>query len=136
MLDCGHEPIGTPTEPHDAGTPGPILACVTGTAHTPDGRTICHPCAEREEVANFATARDFTAYMHGKPDTHAPGFGNIALTTWTGATLATGRTWRTRSGFGRERWYFNATDANGNKWHGSGPGFGMYCRMRRAKVSP
>lgn len=109
-----------------------------GTAHTPDGRTICLSCAGREE----GTA--FMADTRERQASDGPFFAYLSmdgrwLTTWTGMRLARVTSlWRTSSGFGGRmpsggRNYFRAVDLAGRRWYGNTPGRGMYARARLAK---
>lgn len=99
--------------------------CGTGYARTADGRTICYPCAERMETAEFAVADSFCAYMAGDGRT---------VTTWTGGRLATvTERARHRGGFGGEYWTFRAVAPDGARWYGRGGGPGMFARLKRAK---
>lgn len=96
-LDCGHEP----TLPlGHAYTPGPGVrpessrtwdcecgegytahGIGTGYARTPDGRTLCYPCADEAQREDIEREPIVLAYVEpwGTPE---------RVTTWTGATLA------------------------------------------------
>lgn len=104
-LDCGHAPTATE-------------GIGTGTAHAPDGTTMCYACAEKTERDAFAKARVFTGYVSSAH----PG----TFTTWTGGELAK----VTRSAAGRTRWtptggqyrmrYITAVSPDGRTWMGHG----------------
>ena len=56
------------------------------------------------------------------------------LESWSGNTLAVLRDYHTtRAGFGGKRIYFQAIDADGNRYHGSAPDWGALARVRRSK---
>jgi hypothetical protein len=97
-----------------------------GYALTPDGRTICYPCADAMQRGELVTAIRFFGYLDGR-----------AIQTWTGGHLMTvTERWshkRPRSWLSSEVVYVRAVDVHGNRWHGSGPGDGMYVRLRRSK---
>ena len=111
-LDCGHEP-----------TPGPIS---TGIVTAPGGRTMCYPCADAEQRAEFAKADVFAAYisLDGK-----------RITTWSGGELAkVVSLGRTGGGFGGTQHHVRAVAPDGLHWYGRNGGTGMYVNLRRAKV--
>lgn len=134
-LDCGHPPRWTPNKPHPCGTVDPERAetFTTGTAKTTDGRTLCHPCAERRESDALRTESRVSAYLSSDV---GPNHGTV--TTWTGGVLFPLVTFhKARVGFGGAwRYYLKATDATGARWYGTGTGPGMFCQMRRAKATP
>ncbi len=118
VCDCGHAP--TPR------------GNVGGVGTMPDGRRLCLPCAEDAEVAAFAKADRYFAYLTRRD-------GRLVLTTWTGRKLAdvTRANERKLGGtFGGSghvtRTYLRAVAPDGSQWHGTSPGEGMYCRVRRA----
>lgn len=133
-LDCGHAPRWTPNKPHPCGTcdPDRTETFTTGSATTTDGRTLCHPCAERMEADALPKESQVFAYLNASDPTHDIG---ACVTTWTGGVLFPRVHFhRARVGFhGAWRYYLSATDATGARWYGTSPGPGMYCRMRRAK---
>lgn len=113
ILDCGHEP-----SPHSEYT--------TGTAHTSDNREICWDCSYAGELSAMRTAQHYGAYLSGN---------GSRLTTWPGQPLAVVTSLvERRVGFGGSRFYFKATDLDGQHWHGTSPGPGMYARLHRSKA--
>lgn len=111
--DCGHEYT----------SPGPEGGAA-GYAKTPDGTTLCYPCADASERVALAAADRFFAYLSSKVPN--------ALTTWTGGHLARVTDMHTtRAGFGNSRVYGHAITPDGARWSFNSPGRGMYARMRR-----
>jgi hypothetical protein len=114
-LDCGHKPT-------------PRTGIGTGYATTDDNRLVCYDCANSHELYRMNAADNFMGYLSSDGKN---------ITTWTGFKLATVTHSRVRSNGGfaasSTRVYFNAVDAMGNRWYGSGPGGGMYCRIHRRK---
>jgi len=114
-LDCGHAP--TPT------------GIGTGTAHTPEGKTMCYACAARAEVAAFAKASVFTGYVSASK----PG----QFTTWTGEVLAKVTSshlsdrWTPTGGQYRMR-YITAIAPDGSTWHGRGSDHWELFTLRKA----
>jgi hypothetical protein len=111
-LDCGHEPT------EDGRT------FTTGRATLPDGRHVCYDCADAWQREELRTVRSFTAYLTDEGRT---------ISTWSGGTL--GRV--VQSGTGSAGYcgtatYVQVVDCHGQRWHGRGPGVGMYIRLRRS----
>lgn len=112
ILDCGHKP-----SPHGEHT--------TGTGHI-DGRELCVNCCNSHEAAEFSKAQHYCAYLSGDGKT---------ITTWPGGVLAqVVKLWSVHNNMAGEILRIRAVDASGNKWHGTSPGRGMYCRLHRSKV--
>ena len=116
--------------------PGPytILGhpCVTqspGYAIGTDGKRVCIPCAEKREREAFKTATRYTAYVASD---------GMAITTWTGAVLATVVSRKpcalTRVSYmhGRSMWRYSAVTSDGVRWYGRGSP-GIVIKLRRAK---
>ncbi len=126
VCDCGHAPTPTGTAGQPGGTGG------TGYARTHEGRTLCYPCAEASERADFLAAepgaRHF-AYLASD---------ERSVTTWTGGTLArVVRSWYTCEGFGGRTIRLHARDERGGWWSGRGPrDTGTYVKLRRLKREP
>ena len=103
-----------------------LVGAGTGYARKPDGSTVCYACAYMEELAEFATATEYVAYVSGD---------GKSLTNWPGGILAriTGHT-VSRTGFNRSevhRWWM--TDPKGRNFYGSNGGPGMVVRVKRIK---
>jgi len=123
----------------DCGAPFPKWEPDTGSTgyailRQPEGARVCYPCVKARERADFAKADSFFGYLTRDAD------GRPLFSSWTGGALAR-VTWiaARRVGFAnylgraQERYYFKAVAPDGSRWHGCGPGFGMYARVRRAK---
>ena len=116
-LDCGHEPTVTDS------------SFTNGTAHSPDGRSMCYGCADSEQAAEVADqeTKVFAAYLSGDGKN---------ITTWTGGVLMRVTQHGTgRGGFGGEMHYIRARDVDGRNWYGKNGGTGMHIAMRRTAVS-
>jgi len=118
VLDCGHKPT-----PRDG--------ISTGTATLPDEREVCYACADSWQRARMRETGELFAYLSTD---------GTAIQTWSGGDLITITAksvrrvgFRDYSSKRPERWYVTRRDADGNVWHGQGPGPGMYCRMKRAR---
>ena len=103
-----------------------------------NGENVCYPCADamqRAELAALPIGGRYSGYLSEIERGNGRGLvTRVHVTTWTGGILATGIAWRTRSGFGRERWYFHAHTPEGLALSGNSPAAGgMYCRIRRVK---
>lgn len=116
ILSCGHEPT-------------PDAAPGTGKARTAEGEEICYDCANARERADFNVSERYGAYLNG---------GASQVQTWPGGFLAnvtrtTHHRHMTPSGALYERWHVWAVGDHGVRWYGTGPGPGMYVRLRRLK---
>lgn len=104
----------------------PIGSGAAGYATTEAGLKICYECAARHEIAAFAKARKYTAYLSGD---------GAKVTTWTGAMLATvisTHPTKRRSADGGFLQSIKAKDSNGALWVGlTAPG--MCVNLRRMK---
>lgn len=135
---CGHAP--TPSY-YPAGATVTVLAkdgttqridvggkpFTSGTATTQDGRVLCYPCAEAEELESFmAAGAGYSAYLSSDGKN---------VTTWTGAALARVTEHGTaRTGFhGSEIHYIRAKDTQGREWYGKNGGPGMFIGLKLAK---
>lgn len=116
-LDCGH--VATPN------------GVGTGYAVDREGRTLCYPCADAQQVAEVAEAQPgarFVAYVSTDGAT---------VTTWPGGTLMRGvrfgavHPW-SRKGWDGPRHYLTAVDPAGRVWSGTGAP-GMYASLRLTK---
>lgn len=116
LLDCGHAPT-----PHGVGT---------GVATAPNGRTMCYPCADREQREALATIDVFAGYVSGDVK---------RVTTWTGGKLAdvtkvtTGKRRYTPSGGSYRLRYVWAKSPDGARWYGRGNDDWDVITLRRAK---
>ena len=112
-LDCGH-----PESEHSDIT--------TGYATCVDGRRICYECAADSDRAHMIGTGRIVAYLSGDGRT---------VSTWPGVPLmrVTSETVARTASFGYKttRTYLRAVAPDGTRWHGTSPGRGMFCRMRR-----
>jgi hypothetical protein len=109
--DCGHSYV----------PPGP-RGGASGYAIDRGGETLCYPCAEAREVADFrATDHEWTGYL---------GVERRALTTWTGAPLAALVRVSQPDRRGTRSW--RAVDVQGRRWYGRGTD-GCCTLMRQAR---
>lgn len=119
-LDCGHAPSAR--DPEDS-------IGATGVAYTADNRSMCYACADAATRETMRTADSVVLYLHAS--------GNV--TTWSGGIMGrvASRTERSCGGFARryKRTYVRVTDLDGREWYGSGPGDGMYIRLRARRVT-
>ena len=116
LCSCGHPPTADASK------------FTTGYARTADGRTLCYPCAETAELADFLATRPGAVYpCYLSSDSRT-------VSTWTGAPLARVTSFhRTRAGFGGRRIYWRARDVLGREWYGSAGFAGEYTRARPAE---
>jgi len=91
------------------------------------GNRHCYDCCHASDLSTMKETGRIDAYLSGN-----------RITNWPGRSLLTvQREWETSaggflSGHRITRVYALATD--GSRWHGRGPGQGMYIRMRRYKA--
>lgn len=114
-LDCGH-----PESLHGPHT--------TGYGTTADGRKHCYECCRAADVAAAQSTGVLYGYLSSDGRT---------VTTWPGLPLAAVMAeWETSAGGFARRTTITRVQArmdDGSRWHGSGPGRGMYIKLRRAK---
>ena len=128
--------------------PPPSGSGPSGYAISQDGRTLCYPCADKEQRSQMATATRWTAYIRTEPrPDHSAGpltqrtrYIPTALTTWTGGILATIRysdwTRTTFHLFGRTTCTLysgtaHAADGSTWAWRHYDTGIGDIAHMRR-----
>jgi hypothetical protein len=127
-LDCNHR-VSDPTMIYSTGHP-----VTTGYGvDRATGEKLCHQCcAERDTDKMKATGKG-QAYLTVRKS----GLGDVyTVTTWPGLQIG-GKVvilneWK--DNFGGTRVAFRLM-FNGEVWSGSGPGAGMYCRIKRTKLA-
>jgi hypothetical protein len=100
----------------------------TGYATTQGGARICYACADAAQHEEMRTAQSMFAYLSSDGRT---------ISTWTGGALArvtSEHTQRVGFGFRPSRTYLQAIAPDGSRWHGTSPGRGMFCRMKRSRA--
>ncbi len=114
LLDCGH--VASEHGPH-----------TTGTARTPDGRTICYDCAHAVELADVQARRRICAYVaeDGRTITTWPGRPLMRVTGMAPCRL-TRRSYTHSPESYQSYW---ARDTFGGNWYGRGSA-GVLIRMR------
>lgn len=118
LLDCGH-----PESEH--------LSCTRGYGIDSNGRRFCYACCHQQDLARMKITGQASAYLNGD---------GLTVTNWPGWTLMkVHREWHTSAGgflSGVKITRVWAKDEEGNWWSGSGPGRGMYLRLKRLKHEP
>lgn len=118
ILDCGH-------------MPSPHSECASGYARTDDDKRICYECADARTLESMRTIPRVVLYLDG-----------ASVTTWSGGIMGrvvsrVSRRMRTPNArWTHERVFLRVIDRNGRHWYGSGPGDGMYCRLRATRSLP
>lgn len=119
-LDCGH-----PESPHGPHT--------TGYGTDASGRRSCYECCTAWDLAELAKSKP------GEPaHFYYLSSDGASVTNWPGSVLA--RVTRENStrvgGFGgmQRRTYIRAVTPDGKVFSGSGPGRGMFVRLRAVKA--
>jgi hypothetical protein len=129
-LACGHVPA-SPTG-HVWAKCG--MPSTTGYGTDPKtGEKLCHECcAERDTSSAMKNGRGFFYLVERKAIT-----GKVyVVTTWPGIQVS-GHVRilnRWKNNFGDTRVAFRC-EFRGEIWSGSGPGEGMYCRIKRTKLA-
>ncbi len=112
ILDCGHEP-----SPHSTHT--------TGTGHTPEGKEICWSCCNEGERTALKLSDKYLAYLSGN---------GLLIITWPGGKLGDvtylRESWHN---IGGKLLHLRMTDVHGQKWFGTSPSKGSYCKLRKIK---
>jgi hypothetical protein len=127
-LACGHRPAD-PTLIYSSGYP---VTTGYGTDRE-TGEKFCHECCAARDLKRMAETGKGHAYLTVRKSL----IGDVyAVTTWPGIQLG-GKViilneWR--DNFGGTRVAFRLM-LNGEVWSGSGPGAGMYCRLKRTKLA-
>jgi hypothetical protein len=140
-LDCGC--IQTKFPDHSR------LETATGYATFNDKR-ICYACADnlqREEIRQGGKIVLYWSTELETPEFRLPNWKSAYQTDWNGIPLGKITTWsggnmgtvcRITVGQcsfgGRVRYYLQVRMFDGTEWHGSSPGGGMYCRMKKKKI--
>lgn len=123
-LDCGHR-VADPTMIYSTGHP------VTGGygRDSATGERLCYECCHARDLKQMQETGKGRAYLTVRKSL----IGDVyAVTTWPGLQIG-GKVVilnRWRDNFGGTRVAFRLM-FNGEVWSGSGPGAGMYCRLKR-----
>lgn len=115
ILDCGH-------------TESPHSVITRGYGTDRQGRKHCYACCHARDLAAMQETGKLDAYLSsdGRQITGWPGFAPLLSITREWVTSAGGFAARTPI---TRVW---AVDENGARWHGRGPGRGMYMRLTRS----
>lgn len=115
LLECGH-----PESAH--------LSITRGYGTDKDGKRSCYTCCQAGDIKTMQETGRIDAYLSSDSKT---------ITNWPGMPLArVTEAWETSAGGfkrGMNITRVRAIAADGTRWYGSGPGAGMYIRLRRAK---
>jgi hypothetical protein len=122
-LACGH----APADPTGIIWGKCAMPSTTGYGQDPKtGKKFCYDCCAEHDIARARkTGRGFF-YLNQRNE----------VTTWPGNRVSEGAArimnqWRDNFGGTRVAFRFRF---NGEVWSGTGPGSGMYCRVKRTKL--